>query len=252
MEQAQALVENFDSKISGVLNNYVLKPTVAKGVLHLTLMLYAARIAPMPPKPVLDLFDNAYFKLFVMSLILWSAQFSPSTSILIALAFLVTVNYSTSGKLWEQLENVSSTAQLPTASSKDIAVSAATSTVQAQISDAPAVQTMTQDSHTVVITPTITQTASGTVVSNPSVVVAPAIVTKDGKKMVVTPDVSMIPASMPAPLAPVSAPASAPEPAPVSAQSLDSCYPIRQYDLSKITGAAGIDQELASYKSNSA
>lgn len=100
------IVQSFDSNINNVLNNFVKKPTVIRGAVHLLLMLYAAKLAPTPPKIVLDLFENVYFKLFVYALILWTAQFSPSTAILISLAFMVTINYTTTGKVWEMLENV--------------------------------------------------------------------------------------------------------------------------------------------------
>ena len=103
-------VKTFDTTITSTLNQYMKKPTIIRGVIHLLLILYAARIAPSLPKPVLELFENQYFKLFVFSLILWTAQFSPSTSILIALAFMITVNYSTKKPLWEFLENTSETA----------------------------------------------------------------------------------------------------------------------------------------------
>jgi hypothetical protein len=99
-------VNTFDSQLSNLLNEYVKKPTLIRGIVHLLLILYVARLAPSLPKEVLVLFENQYFKLFVFSLVLWTAQFSPSTSILIALAFMVTVNYSTNKSLWEFLENV--------------------------------------------------------------------------------------------------------------------------------------------------
>jgi hypothetical protein len=105
MDQISNGVQAFDKTVGNVLDKYVKTPTFVKAVVHLLLMLYVARIAPSPPKPVLDLFENIYFRLFVFSMVLWTAQFSPSTSILIALAFLVTVNYTTTGKVWELLEN---------------------------------------------------------------------------------------------------------------------------------------------------
>jgi hypothetical protein len=107
MDTIKMSVDTFDNNVDSVLYNYMEKPTLVKGVVHLLLMLYVARIAPIPPKIVLDLFSNIYFKLFIFSLVLWTAQVSPSTSILIALAFLVTVNYTTTGKVWEMLDNVS-------------------------------------------------------------------------------------------------------------------------------------------------
>lgn len=100
------VVKNIDKNIESVLGQYVKKPTLIRGIVHLVLMLYAARIAPTLPAPVLKLFENQYFKLFVFSLILWTAQFSPSTSLLISIAFMITVNYSHQRPLWEFLENV--------------------------------------------------------------------------------------------------------------------------------------------------
>jgi hypothetical protein len=102
----ESIVQSFDSNINSILQDYVKKPTLIRGVVHLLLMLYVVRLAPQPPKPVLQLFENVYFKLFIFSLVLWTAQFSPSTSLLIALAFLVTMNYVNTGKVWEYLENV--------------------------------------------------------------------------------------------------------------------------------------------------
>jgi hypothetical protein len=67
--------------------------------------LYAARFAPSVPASVLELFNNQYLRLFVFSLILWTAQISPSTSLLIAVAFMVTMNHVNQKPLWELLEN---------------------------------------------------------------------------------------------------------------------------------------------------
>lgn len=99
------IVQSFDSNINSILEDYVRKPTVIKAIVQLLLMLYAVRLAPTPPPVVLQLFTNTYFKLFIFSLILWTAQVSPSTSILIAVAFMITVNYTTTGKVWERMDN---------------------------------------------------------------------------------------------------------------------------------------------------
>ena len=98
--------DKLDSTIDSFLEDYIRKPVFIKGLLHLVLALYVVRLAPQLPLPVLRLFENAYFKLFIFSIVLWSAQFSPSTALLISLAFLVTMNYVNTGKVWEFLENV--------------------------------------------------------------------------------------------------------------------------------------------------
>lgn len=165
------------------------KPTIIKGVVHLFLILYAARLAPVPPKQVLVLIENVYFKLACFSLILWSAQFSPSTSVLIALAFMVTINYSTTGKVWEMMENVTQTQ--PVAPSKEIAISSVSQTMQAQVVNTPVVGSVTQNPNTIVITPSIVNTPNGPTVVNPTIVVAPATVsTPSGEKLTITPQVT--------------------------------------------------------------
>lgn len=283
-------VKTFDSSINTTLSQFMKKPTIIKGVVHLILMLYAARIAPALPKTVLRLFENQYFKLFVFSLILWTAQFSPSTSILIALAFMVTVNYSTEKPLWnfqkpmwELLENTTSGTVTINAPSKEEAMTAAGLVVESQMQNTPVVDGSVQKQETIVIQPSIVQTPNGPAVVNPTVVIAPAIVeTPNGEKLVVQPDVTSLsaqgqeipmmmappqevpmmmappqaapmmapPQPAPAPMMmapppaielapPPPAPAPSPAPAPAAPKTQVSepagCYPIRRYDMSKVS-----------------
>jgi hypothetical protein len=98
------VIKKLDNGINSILSTLIKEPTLIRGAIHLLLMLYAARIAPKLPDAVLALFENQYFKLFVFSLILWTAQFSPSTSILIAIAFMVSINYVNQKPLWEFMD----------------------------------------------------------------------------------------------------------------------------------------------------
>ena len=183
------ILSTVDNTLGIILQNFIQKPTIIRGIVHLLLILYAARLAPVPPKQVLVLFDNVYFKLVCFSLILWSAQFSPSTSILIALAFMVTVNYTTTGKVWEMMENISQSQ--PVAPSKDAAMSAMTTNMNNQASNAPVVGSIAQNPNTIVITPSVIQTENGPAIVNPTVVVAPAMVsTPSGQMVTITPDVT--------------------------------------------------------------
>ena len=196
MEQIKQIVDALDTKVTDVLK-FIEKPTFVKGLVYLSLMLYAARIAPVPPKAVLVLFDNAYFKVFVFSLILWTAQISPSTSILIALAFMVTINYSTTGKIWEMMDNVSpgsgTVTPTPTAPTPAIAMQAASTVMADQTNNSTVVTNVAQNPNTMVITPTIVQTPQGPTVLNPSIVVSSAVVsTPSGQQVVVTPSVTSI------------------------------------------------------------
>lgn len=140
MEYVNTYVNSFDTQLSNLLNEYVKKPTIIRGVVHLLLILYVARLAPTLPNEVLVLFENQYFKLFIFSLVLWTAQFSPSTSILIALAFMVTVNYSTNKALWEFLENV----EEPAAEAPVVAEAAVVPAAEAPVVAAPVVAAVTE------------------------------------------------------------------------------------------------------------
>lgn len=184
-------VKSFDDNLDKVLNQFVKKPTLIRGVVHLLLILYAARLAPMLPKVVLNLFENSYFKLFIFSLILWTSQFSPSTALLIAVGFMVTMNYINKKPLWEFLENTDTSA--PTAPTKNVAVESAVAIVEQQTQKTPVVQAVAQQENTIVIQPTIIDTPQGKTVVNPTIVVAPAVVeTESGEKVLVKPDVTVV------------------------------------------------------------
>jgi hypothetical protein len=182
-------LKTFDDQLNNILDTYVRKPTLIKGVVHLCLILYAAKLAPELPQSVLTLFQNNYFKLFIFSLILWTAQFSPSTSILIAIAFLVSTNYINNKPLFEFLENTT------IAPSHDTALNSAMGSVQPMLEndDDATVYYIQQQDATTIIQPKIISTDKGPVVVNPSVVIAPIIVTtSDGNKMTVTPKVTTV------------------------------------------------------------
>lgn len=107
-------VKIFDTNVNSTLESYLTKPTLVRAIIHLLLVLYVVQLAPVPPPQVLILFTNIYFKLAIFILVLYTAQFSPSISILVALAFLATINYSTRGKfgingIYEMLDNVPAT-----------------------------------------------------------------------------------------------------------------------------------------------
>lgn len=250
-------IRQIDGTLNSILQTYVRKPTIIKGIVHLLLILYAARLAPNLPKAVLQLFTNAYFKLFIFALILWSAQFSPSTSILIAIGFMVTMNYINNQPLWEFLENVDP-ATAPIAPNKEAAIGATTAIIQEQIAAPPPVESVAQMKDTVVIQPTIVEGPDGSpAVLNPTVVVAPAVVTApSGESIIVKPDITLVPTDasqspivMSAP-PPAPAPAPAPTPAPAQAKEPHSepaqCYPVRRYDMSKVNAFESVNYHTIS------
>jgi hypothetical protein len=236
----------FDRSVDSVLNRVIRKTDLVKGVVHLLLMLYAARIAPNLPKQVLLLFENQYFKLFIFSIILWTAQFSPSTSLLISLAFLITVNYANQKPLWEFLENVE---QEP--SQQQIA-DAIQTLGEGAVSEKPippeeiipaanvaAAAVKTEDGLNAVkalaeqaMAPSAAkeeQVLEAVKVAAESTVAPPPVVEQAMQKVEV-PEVPA-PAPPPAPV-PVQPKESLPEPAPVPEDQ--GCYPVRRYDMSKV------------------
>ena len=107
-------INSFDNSVNSTFEQYLTKPTIVRAAIHLLLVLYIVQLAPVPPPQVLVLFTNVYFKIAMFVLVLWTAQFSPSISILVALAFMATINYSTRGKfgingIYEMLDNVPAT-----------------------------------------------------------------------------------------------------------------------------------------------
>jgi ribosomal protein L18E len=196
--------------------------------------------------------DNPYFKLFVFALVLWSAQLSPSTSILVALAFMMTMNYLNQKPVWEFLENTANDS--PVAPSKDVAMNVAAGSLDQSMGNPESVQSVVQKTDTVVITPTIVDTPQGKQVVNPTVVVASlAVDTPQGTQMV-KPDVTTVSISpqtpvqdiVPVPMIPQSQPQEIPTQ--ISAESAPEtrkCFPVRKADMSKVT-AFDDEQEFKS------
>jgi hypothetical protein len=179
----------FNGQMNDLLDTYVKKPTLINGIVHLLLILYAAKLAPQLPASILKLFDNTYFKLFVFSMILWTSQFNPSTAILIAIAFLVSTNYLNNKPLLEFLDNTNGTASV--APDQTTAVNSAMASVQPVMQDP--VHYVDHQQSTMVIQPTIVPCAGGNAVLNPSVVIAPMVVTMaNGQTALVTPKVTTV------------------------------------------------------------
>lgn len=236
-------INQVDSMINNALEPFVKKPTIIRGLVHLVLMLYVARIAPSLPKEVLVLFENQYFKLLVFSLVLWTAQFSPSTSLLIAIGFMVSVNYANQQPLWEFLENIqenemeSQPAPVddlvtpPVAPTKEIAIEASNTLFKNQQANTPVVNNLSAQQETIVIQPSIVQTTAGPVVIQPSVVVAPAIVsTPNGEKVLVEPQLTVLQAPS------GGLPASVEGVVKSEVPQESGCYPLRRYDMASVSG----------------
>jgi len=72
-----------------------------KNGMRLALLLYASMAAPRLPMQMAALFDNVFFKMAVLFLIVWFASKDPAMSILLAVGFVVSANHLSGRKLLE-------------------------------------------------------------------------------------------------------------------------------------------------------
>jgi hypothetical protein len=235
-------VQKVDDSLNSILNSFIKKPTIIRGILHLFLILYAARIAPSLPKPVFNLFDNQYFKLFTFALILWTAQFSPSTSLLIALGFLITVNHVNQRPLWEFLENVDASPPIAKVvetgqATPEHSADAVKALADAAATPAPAPAPVVAAAANIALAHVSTQDAAEAVqqLAQQATQSAPA----PAQQVAAAASVAVADiASSKAETAPV--------PAVVTAPAESGCYPVRHYDMEKVI-AFGNEPEFGNF-----
>lgn len=78
------------------------------GLLKLILVLYGSMIAPHLPDSILKWFSYVPFKIFILFLIVWTANQDPSISILIAVAFYASLNVLSDKQAFEQFSEIKS------------------------------------------------------------------------------------------------------------------------------------------------
>jgi hypothetical protein len=273
------VIKKLDNGVSSILSTLIKEPTLIRGSIHLLLMLYAARIAPKLPDAVLGLFENQYFKLFVFALILWTAQFSPSTSILISIAFMVSVNYANQKPLWEFMDGGIQLLEEDTAAPETMAPETTTAapetTTMAPETMAPTTTAAPETTAAIEAVVVLANAAASTTavpaeqVIPVAQVAAAAVTTPAGLQAVqALAEQAVVPTPAPTPEvqravdqavesivtpAPVAAPEPSPEPTPApvvpkvaiaepaptttaSPQVPEQgCYPIRRYDMAKVS-----------------
>jgi hypothetical protein len=74
---------------------------IVGGLLKLVLVLYAGSIAPHLPDEIAKWFTYPAFKIFVLALIVYTANQDPALSILIAVAFYSTLNVLAGKQMFE-------------------------------------------------------------------------------------------------------------------------------------------------------
>jgi hypothetical protein len=242
-------IKNFDSTLEQRMSP-LKKTFYLKGILHLLIVLYAAKLAPELPNEVLFLFENQYFKLFVFSLILWTAQFSPSTAILISVAFMISMNAVNKKTLWEFLENTSAPAPAPAPAPEQVVQVSPEQSIEAVKVLAQAASSSEASPPAVIANVANIAAANVTTQQGANALkqlAEQAIVSEPGAPPKVEEAVIKVVDSIPPPAAPP-APAPIPQVAqkvavsePASAPPSAGCYPIRRYDMSKVVSARPSD-----------
>ena len=95
-------ISSINSQVNNILNP-LLDPRI-RPVIALFLVVYAGFIAPKLPQDIQNWFTHPFFRIAVMSLIIWTANRDPILSVLIAVVFLIIVNLANGKKFWEGFE----------------------------------------------------------------------------------------------------------------------------------------------------
>lgn len=232
-------LNKFDNMAQKSLN-VVFGSVWAQGLLYLLVILYATKFAPALPRSVMGLVDNQFFQVLVFFLVIFSAKYSPSTALIISIAFLMTMNYVNNMKMFEKMET-------------ELKEQVLESELKTTMGEVPQVAQGEVMLPPVVVEPKVVTTKDGTpMVVNPQVIVAPkTVVTPNGETVVVVPEVSSLAAPQappaqqePQPPAPQAPPAQqapqppaqqAPQP-PAQVPYSDACFAMRSYDMSKVSG----------------
>lgn len=207
-------------KMSQMLNTTFSKTlgynNIVSGIVYFLILLYISMLSPEVPPMVQTLFKNAFFKVFVFTVIMWSAKIDPLTAILLSVAFLVTMNYVNNKPLWEFVDNVVTETNV-VAPTKEIAVDGSVAVLKSQAENPQTVSSITETAATTIVTPLV---QDGNV-SVPSVVIVPTVVKSDnGQEMIVTPNVTLV-----EPKKEVKAEAK---------EETIGCYQYKTYDITKV------------------
>lgn len=92
-------LRSYNADINSVLSP--LDQPVIAGLLRLFLVLYGSMFAPALPDNILKWFGFVPFRIFILFLIVWTANHSPDIAILVAVGFYVSINVLAGRKTFE-------------------------------------------------------------------------------------------------------------------------------------------------------
>ena len=234
--------EHMSGKLTSVLDAFSAKlsqDSFIKTLVSLLFALYLHRIAPPTPKYIDVLFKDQYFKLCILALILVIVNVKPLLALGVSFTFLAGMNFINNMPVWEFLDEV-----------EEVEVEDTPGVIVAPTSDLAEIQASTKlntpivaesekkDGKVIVIQPTVTNG----VLTTPNVLIAPAVV-KDGNGdvSIVQPSVTMV-TPQPKEIT------QAPQPKEITQAPQSSCYPLRKYDMSKVSGYITDGFEYGVYK----
>jgi predicted neutral ceramidase superfamily lipid hydrolase len=73
--------------------DYILDNPYVKGILSTFMLLYIVTIRPELPSYIKNLFNNPIFRIVVLFIIVMKANKDPTFSLIIAVAFVITLNF---------------------------------------------------------------------------------------------------------------------------------------------------------------
>lgn len=96
------LLYNVNQTVNNVLNP--LQDPNLRGALLIFLMLYGGLAAPSLPKTWKAKFDNIYFRVIMLALIVWITNKDPAVGIVSAIVFIVILNLASGKEVFENFE----------------------------------------------------------------------------------------------------------------------------------------------------
>lgn len=86
------MADQFDALFNNSVGGIFAPGSTALIALRLSLILYASLAAPALPPALMDLFDKPLFRVLVLMLVVWIGGVDPSTSLMVAVGFVVSMN----------------------------------------------------------------------------------------------------------------------------------------------------------------
>jgi len=99
-------MDSFDALFNNSVGSVFSPGSMALVALRLGLVLYAGLAAPVLPSVMLDLFDTPVFRVAVLMMVVWIGGVDPSTALMIAVGFIVSMNALAGRRLMEAFNGV--------------------------------------------------------------------------------------------------------------------------------------------------